>query len=140
VDGDGPASVRSTRVVGCASGFGGGVYAHSAASADGFVMAGCTLSGNVATYGGGLAVVFTPTFRVGGSSFANNWATQDGGGIDVENSGGSVLGTRVGGNAAYALGGGVAHFGSGTIVLQAGPVRWNTAPTGPDVFGTVTFV
>jgi hypothetical protein len=138
--GDGPVSVRSTRVAGCASGTGGGIYADSIGAADGFVMAGCTLAGNRATSGGGLAVIGVPTFSVSGSSFADNWASQLGGGVYVDNADGSILGTRVAGNAAALDGGGVYHGTTGTVVLEAALVRANTAPTGPDVYGTFTFV
>jgi hypothetical protein len=139
VTGDGPASVRSTRFVACGSGVGGGIYARSSA-ADGFVMTGCTLSGNFAVYGGGLGIENTPAFHVSGTSISNNWASGSGGGILVRDSGGSVLGTRVGGNAAANEGGGVYQLGTGTVVLQAAQVRGNTCINGPDVFGTFTFV
>jgi hypothetical protein len=137
VQGDGPVAITATKVTGCTSTNGGGVFVKCYAPANGFVMSGCTVSGNTAltSNGGGIFIVATPDFHISGSSITNNWARFDGGGAYIVDSGGSVLGTTISGNAAVD-GGGVVHRGSGTIALQVAKVHGNTSPTNPDIEGT----
>jgi hypothetical protein len=139
VDGDGTASVVSTKVIGCTASEGGGILAGAHAATNGFLMSGCTVSGNTGTLGGGLLLASTPDFHISASSITDNGAAE-GGGVLVEFSNGSILGTKISGSAASDDAGGIANLGGGTVTLQVAKVHGNTAPTNPDLDGTFTFV
>ena len=78
-------------------------------------------------------------FKVIGGSFTGN-SSPKGGGIYIHTSTGSILGVTISGNTATVVGGGVCQAGVGTVTLQIAKVIANSAPLGPDVYGTFTFV
>jgi fibronectin-binding autotransporter adhesin len=141
VIGDGVASVVSTKVTGCTATLaGGGLYAVSHAATNGFLMSGCTISGNsagIGGIGGGVWIAGTPDFHISGSSITNNSA-QSGGGMFVANSSGSILGTTISGNVAAVHGGGIVHESGGTVILQISKVHGNISPNIPNAEGTFT--
>jgi hypothetical protein len=141
--GDGRLSVSSSKVTGnVANGSGGGIYANSFAATNGVILNNLTVSGNCANIGGGggVSIIDTVDFHVSGGSVRGNFANLNGGGgIAVVSSGGSIRVATITGNVAQT-GGGVYHIGSGTVTLQVAMAHGNTAPSGPDVWGSFTFV
>ena len=136
VFGDGIVSIVSSKVTGDRAFVAGGIYAFGSVSV---TIQNVVVSGNVAVDGGGLAILNTPNFHVTGGAFRGNSA-QYGGAIFDLNSTGSISGVTISGNAATRQGGGVFQSGAGMVTLQIAKVHANTAPDGPDVFGTFTFV
>jgi len=138
--GDGAVSIIGSKVTGNVAGNdGGGIYANSIAAV---LIKGVIATANNVTdgRGGGLAIEGTSTvsFQVSGGSFTSNSAV-NGGGIYIGSSNGSIMGVTVSGNVATSDGGGVEELTS-TVTLQIAKVTANTAPVGPDVSGTFTFV
>ncbi len=80
----------------------------------------CTLSGNSAPNGGGIVNVVARGFE----SFVDGTL--------------AVTNCTLSGNSASTIGGGILAFPGGTVTLANTIVATNTAPTGPDVDGSVT--
>jgi predicted outer membrane repeat protein len=80
-------------------------------------------------------VAFGATATIAGLTIADG-SVKDGGGILNEGTL-TVTNSTVSGNSASVLGGGIASF-FGTFTLADTIIATNTAPTGPDVGGTVT--
>jgi predicted outer membrane repeat protein len=138
--GAGTVSIIGSKVTGNVAGNdGGGIYANSTAAV---LIKGVIATANDVTggRGGGLAIEGTSTvnFQVTGGSFTSNSAV-NGGGIYIGSSNGSIRGVTISGNVATSDGGGVEELTS-TVTLQIAKVTANTAPVGPDVSGTFTFV
>jgi len=95
----------------------------------------CTLSGNSASNSGG-GINNAGTVTVNNCTLSGNSATSGGG---LENSSFSTVtlsSSTLWANSASSLGGGIAN--QGTLTLLSTIVAGNTAPTGPDVDGSVT--
>ena len=140
--GSGALTVTASKITGNASeDSGGGILAQSSGAP--VVIKGCSVSNNTAIYGGGIAALSTPSFTVSGGSITGNTATDYGGGIYTVDTTGNITGVTISGNIAATDGGGV-FKGLGTIpsviTVQAAKVTGNVAPTGPDIFGTITVV
>jgi hypothetical protein len=139
----GPVSIISSKITGNeATNAGlfsdeGGLSINGASS---LTIANCTVTGNIGSYAGGIGIYFVQSFHISGGSVTGNTGTVHAGGIGILDSTGSIIGTIISGNAAGAKGGGVYDRGGGTVTLQIAKVTGNTAPLGPDVYGTFTFV
>jgi hypothetical protein len=134
----GPVSIISSKIAGNeALGGGGGL---SIAGASSLTVTNCTVTGNTGVRAGGIGMYFVESFHISGGSVTGNSAATYGGGIECYTSTGSILGTNISGNAAETKGGGVCDNSFGTVTLQIAKVTGNTAPTGPDVYGTFTDV
>jgi hypothetical protein len=132
-------SITASKVTGNSSLHGGGgLYVNGSSSA---TIKDTTVTGNSAVlYGGGMSIAYVTSFHVSGGSFASNGAGTHGGGIYIGSSvTGSITGVTISGNAAITEGGGVDND-AGTVTLQVAKVTGNTAPLGPEVFGTFTYV
>jgi fibronectin-binding autotransporter adhesin len=142
-EGDGQFAVSSTKVTGNVSAsFGGGLYLSSSAATNGVVLSNLTVANNSAGagfFGGGVLITSTPDFHIAGGAFFDNEAGA-GGAIATTFSSGSILGVTVTGNNARVEGGGITQSSGGAVVVQAAKVSGNTSPTGPDFFGTFTYV
>ncbi|MDR1089319.1 MAG: InlB B-repeat-containing protein [Coriobacteriales bacterium] len=140
-------------------GYGGGVYVRGGSSTSGssFTMEGGTISGNRATYGGGVSVEYGSTFVMKNGAISSNLATGinsnngaigNGGGVSVGYMHGSSVGkssfTMDGGEISYneaqgnekTLGGGGVYVGSESVfTLNAGKIAYNKALCGGGVLG-----
>jgi predicted outer membrane repeat protein len=134
----GPVSIISSKITGNESTGGGGGL--SIAGASSLTVTNCTVTGNTGPRAGGIGMYFVESFHISGGSVTGNSAATYAGGIECYTSTGSILGTTISGNAAGTKGGGVWDNSSGTVTLQIAKVTGNTAPTGPNVYGTFTFV
>ena len=111
---------------------GGGVHLSKGT----FTMTGGEISGNSASYGGGVGGfgVFTMT----GGKISGNYAGLSGGGVYV---GGefTMTGGEISGNSAYSDGGGVYLSDEGVFTMTGGEISGNTARyAGGGVYGVVT--
>src|SRR5262249_40751805 len=116
-----------------AVGSGGGIYNNGA-----LTLTGCTLSGNVASsgWGGAIGNELTAQLTLTNCTLAGNSALL-GGGIESGFFGSVTLtNCTLAGNPAATSGGGI--YNGGTLTLANTIVAANTAPTAPDVYGTVT--
>jgi hypothetical protein len=116
---------------------GGGIALRSTVSP---VLKGNTFTDNFVGsggWGGGVLVFKTSSFVIKGGSITGNSATY-GGGVLCYDSGGSITGVTITGNAASNGGGGVFN-GSGpgieNVTLQVAKITGNSAASGPDVGG-----
>jgi predicted outer membrane repeat protein len=137
-------TVTGSTFTGNAAYWGGGIYVgdgNIAGTAGAFSISSSKVTGNSSiTGGGGIYIDDVTIFHVTGGSVAGNHATTNGGGIYIgASSTGNILGVTITGNTATTAGGGVFNS-SGPVTLQIAKVTGNTAPSGPDVSGTFTYV
>jgi hypothetical protein len=144
--GVGTLSVTSTLLTGNVATDGGGIagYAVSPSSASPVTLKNVTATDNVAlNFGGAFAsALLGGSFSITGGSMKGNIA-KDGGAIGVLTGGGSITGAIISGNIATAKGGGLYASGLVTaadLTVQIAKVTGNTAPTGPDVSGPMTYI
>ncbi|MCR5178323.1 MAG: hypothetical protein K6C95_05000, partial [Lachnospiraceae bacterium] len=117
----------SGRITGGNGKYGGGVSVGGT-----FNMTGGTISGNEATWGGGVYVVRGGTFSMTGGTISGNEASQ-GGGVYVSSSGKfNMTGGTISGNEAIQ-GGGVCVSSSGTFNMTGGTISGNEAFQGGGV-------
>ena len=102
-----------------------------------------TISGNSATNGFGGGIYNTGTAEITNSTISGNSVSElslgIGSGGGIQNSGGgvvSITNSTISGNTAQFRGGGINS--SGTLRSRNTIIALNTAPSGPDVFGTLT--
>jgi hypothetical protein len=105
-------------------------------------VTGCTFSQNDGGELGGGGIYNDGTLSVTGCTFSQNSAAgSEGGGGGIYNDGTlSVTGCTFSQNSAADsfIGGGGGIYNHGTLKLDSSIVAGNTAPTGPDILGTVT--
>jgi hypothetical protein len=99
-------------------------------------VANSTLSGNSAAAGGAIYVRPTSTATVTNSTLAGNSAGT-GGGIDNEGGALTLTDSTLSGNSATTTCGGLDQAGSGTTTVGNTVVAGNTAPSSPDVSGSL---
>jgi hypothetical protein len=128
------------------------------------MTAGSKITGNTASYGGGVRV-YNGTFTMSGGAISGNTASNSGGGVCVDNSGtftmsggaisgnttsygGGVLvysgtftmsGGAISGNTASNSGGGVCVGSNGTFTMSGGAISGNTTSYGGGVYSNGTF-
>jgi hypothetical protein len=106
------------------------------------IVVNSTVSGNSATGGFGGGIYNTGTAQIINSTISGNSVSESslgiGSGGGIQNGGGSVSMTNstISGNSAQFRGGGINS--SGTLASRNTIIALNTAPSGPDVFGTLT--
>ena len=129
---DGTLTVTNATLSGNSStGYGGGI-----SNAGTLAVTNSTLSGNSAFGGGG--IFNDGTLTVTNSTLSGNSASEFGGGIyNYFFSTLTVTNSTLSGNSASLLGGGIASYFP-PFTLADTIIATNTAPTGPDVGGTVT--
>ena len=129
----GPLTVTNSTFSGNTAPNGAAIYSSGAGV---LTVTNSTFSGNAANGGGG-AIVNSGTATVTNSTFSGNTATQGGGAIlDFAGPTGSltVTNSTISGNTGL-VGGGINASANETLVSTI--VAGNSAPTGPDVAGTV---
>ena len=92
-------------------------------------MNGGTISGNTATFGGGVGVDNDGTFTMNGGTISGNTANFDGGGVELVNGTFTMTGGTISGNSAYDWGGGVYVRNNSTFTMEGGTISDNTAKT-----------
>jgi TolB-like protein len=108
-----------------ASSNGGGVFVYGT-----FTQSGGTISGNSATWGGGVYVDSSGTFTMSGGEISGNSAPW-GGGVYVDSSGTFTMsGGEISGNSASSNGGGVFVSGRGTFTKQSGGIIYGSDASG----------
>jgi predicted outer membrane repeat protein len=105
---------------------GGGIYAEINSSGKGIAITGCNVSGNSASYGGGLSLnnnsaLATAKTAISGTKITGNTSTSaspsEGGGLFLTHGNTVITGSTISNNTAYYYGGGLeaTHFTSLTI-------------------------
>ena len=89
-------------------------------------------------YGGGAAIKFSSNVLITGGTFAGNISNR-GGGLWLDTTQGTIEGVTITGNAAIQDGGGV-NASSSMFTLKKDLIFGNTATTGPDYTGGITFM
>jgi uncharacterized repeat protein (TIGR02543 family) len=110
---------------------GGGAYVDDGGA---FAMDGGEISGNTATFGGGVSG--TGVFAMSGGEISGNTSAYDGGGVSVDDGGAWTMtgGTISGNTSAAGYGGGAAVNSGGAFVMSGGEVSGNSASRGGGVF------
>ena len=98
-----------------------------------------TFSGNTASIFGGAIWQGAGTATITGSTLSGNIAIESGGGIMMNGGTMTLAASTLSGNTATSLGGGIRISAGGTMVANYALVAGNTAPSGPDIEGAVTF-
>jgi len=114
------------------SAFAGGGAFVSASTTSSLTLLRSTVSGNSADFGGGIQNEGTLVST--SSTFALNTATQEGGAISSTSSTLTLIHTTVASNTSSGKGGGIK---GNQIAIQNSIIAGNTAPTGPNLSGTV---
>jgi CSLREA domain-containing protein len=134
----GALTITNSTISGNAAGSGGGIV-----SSRTLTIVNSTISGNSATNGFGGGIYSTGTLDITNSTISGNSVSElslgigTGGGI--QNGGGtvSVTNSTIAGNSAQFRGGGI-NSSSGMLSSRNTIIALNTAPSGPDMFGTLT--
>jgi len=139
-------SVTSTLLTGNFATLGGAITAYGASPSSALpaTLKNVTATNNVALNSGGAfaSVILGGSFSITGGSMKGNIA-KNGGAIDVTVGGGTISGAVISGNIATGKGGGLYAGNAVTaadLTVQIAKVTGNTAPTGPDVSGPMTYV
>jgi hypothetical protein len=112
---------------------GGGVQVYGT-----YTMNGGEISGNTASWGGGVRVASNGTFSMNGGKISDNTAASTGGGVHMASNGTFTMsGGTISGNTAASFGGGVEM--GGTFSMSGGTISGNSAPFGGGVRADGTF-
>ncbi len=118
---------------------GGGIYFSTGGT---LVMVDCTVSGNkgntaASGQGGGGIYLYNTTATIRNSTISGNLASH-GGGIGVFGGGTTVIqNSTIAFNTATNIGGGIIRTSTAAVTVESTIVGNNSAPTGPDVNGTI---
>ena len=131
-DTDGNGNERPTssagRITGGAGGFvGGGINAYYAEGSNVYLHGG-DVTGNVADYGGGIAIGKGCAFHMSGGRVTGNTAHDGAGGVNLDACTMAMSGGEISGNVSTGYGGGIGMGNAGaTLVLSGGSVSNNQA-------------
>jgi CSLREA domain-containing protein len=98
----------------------------------------CTITGNSTPNGTGGGILNGGTLTVTNSTITGNSASNSGGGIRNLSGTLTVTNSTITGNSATLGGGGIVNNAGATVTVTNTIVAGNTAPTGPDLLGTIT--